>query len=596
MGTVYRGVHDETGELHAIKVLAPTYAHDPHFRGRFESEIKSLIQLDHENIVRLLSFGQQDGMLFFSMELVEGNSLYYMHKKGHRFDWREILSVARDVSKGLRHAHDRGIIHRDLKPGNLLMTVDEEGKSGHVKITDFGIAKRFGTSLNTGENVLGTMDFMSPEQAKGEPVTTKSDLYSLGTVMFTLLSGRPPFSANSVEESLRNLTRVPAPRISSMVPDVPRELDELIRQLMAKKPDQRIHTAQALLHRIDEVEATLRDHSEAKTMHPVVAPNETFDVKAPRTEENTNVRKSKGGRPQTENSVPNTIEHTDHGSDELDSATKVDYYNKVDDQIRKKHTSTEPEVEKTKGILPLAFALIAVLCLGGYGIYQAYQPPSAETLYAQIEKEADRPNKVLDEIDTFLKNYPDEERAPQVQELKKVGEAVRLYEGLCNTLTVRSGMKGENRLSTIESKFLEIVELSKTDPVRADTKMSAFVTVYGASDLEPGDKKCLDAAISYKIKIESDTRSKVLFDLSRIKSAMMAAGKRKDTDGAIPVYESIIELYGDVDWGVIEEADEGRALVAKAKAVLKALKAAKTKAAAEAAKKSDETSTTAGKQ
>ena len=200
MGTVYRGVHDETGELHAIKVLAPTYAHDPHFRGRFESEIKSLIQLDHENIVRLLSFGQQDGMLFFSMELVEGNSLYYMHKKGHRFDWRAILSVARDVSKGLRHAHDRGIIHRDLKPGNLLMTVDEEGKSGHVKITDFGIAKRFGTSLNTGENVLGTMDFMSPEQAKGEPVTTKSDLYSLGTVMFTLLSGRPPFSANSVEE------------------------------------------------------------------------------------------------------------------------------------------------------------------------------------------------------------------------------------------------------------------------------------------------------------------------------------------------------------------------------------------------------------
>ena len=86
MGTVYRGSHNDTGELHAVKVLAPTYAHDSHFRGRFESEIKALIQLNHPNIVRLLSHGQEDGMLFFSMELVEGNSLFHMQKNGHHFD------------------------------------------------------------------------------------------------------------------------------------------------------------------------------------------------------------------------------------------------------------------------------------------------------------------------------------------------------------------------------------------------------------------------------------------------------------------------------------------------------------------------------
>lgn len=582
MGTVYRGKHEETGEMHAVKVLAPTYAHDPHFRGRFESEIKALIQLNHPNIVRLLSYGQEDGMLFFAMELVEGNSLFNMQKKGHRFDWREILKIGRDVSLGLRHAHDRGIIHRDLKPGNLLMTVPADGEPGHVKITDFGIAKRFGTSLNTGENVLGTMDFMSPEQAKGEPVTFKSDIYSLGTVMFTLLSGKPPFTANSVEESLRNLTRVPAPRVSSMVPDVPSELDELIRRLMAKRPDKRIHTAQALLHQIDEVEAKLRDHSEAKTIHPVANPHDTFDVSAPRTEVNTEVGKKNKLKASTIGNEPQTVSHTQHG---VEGSSTVDYFNTVDDQLRKQHADNEPSVDKS-GILPIALALAGVLLLGAFGIYQAYKPPSAETLMAQIEENSDRPNKVLDEIGLFLELYPDEERAPKVEELQRIGKAVGLYNSLCNTLTVRSGIKGENRLTKIEKQFLDIVEISEDNPAQADAKMAAFVTIYESSELDPGDQKCVEAAKSYKIKLQNDARSKILFDLKRIKTAMDDAGKRTDPDSAIPIYESILELYGDLDWGQIPESDEGRALVAKAKAVLQAMIEAKEeaeKAAEEAA-------------
>ena len=574
MGTVYRGKHMETGELHAIKVLAPTYAHDPHFRGRFESEIKALIQLNHPNIVRLLSYGQEDGMLFFAMELVEGNSLFHMRKKGHRFDWREILKIGRDVSLGLRHAHDRGIIHRDLKPGNLLMTVPANGEPGHVKITDFGIAKRFGTSLNTGENVLGTMDFMSPEQAKGEPVTFKSDLYSLGTVMFTLLSGKPPFTANSVEESLRNLTRVPAPRVSSMVPDVPTELDELIRRLMAKQPDKRIHTAQALLHQIDEVESKLRDHSEAKTVHPVSNPHDTFDVGAPRTEVNTKIRESEQQKASTIGGEPETVTHTEHG---IDGSSTVDYFNTVDDQVGKPQVDDGPAVDK-RGMLPIVLALAGVLLLGAFGIYQAYKPPSAEALMAKIEENSDRPNKVLEEIGLFLKHYPDEERAPKVAELQKIGEAVGLYNSLCNTLTVRDGIKGESRLTIIEKQFLDIVAISEDNPAQADAKMAAFVTIHESSELDPGDQKCVDAARSYKIKLHNDARAKVLFDLKRIKTAMDDAGNLTDPDSAIKKYQSILELYGDVQWGRIPESDEGRALVAKAKAVLDAMVKAKEEA------------------
>ena len=260
MGTVYRGIHSQTGECHAVKVLAPQFADDSHFRGRFESEIEAMMKLDHPNIVRLLSHGQDAGNLFFSMELVQGKSLYDMQRGGHGFLWPECMSVAIDVCKGLKHAHDRGIIHRDLKPGNLLMTND-----GLVKITDFGIAKSYGGSHHTGTNILGTMDYMAPEQAKGESVTVRSDVYSLGTVLYTLMTGKPPFSANSMEESFRNLTRVPAPKLSSRIANVPTEVEDLLAKMMEKKPEKRIPTAQATLHRILAIQELLKGESQAKT-------------------------------------------------------------------------------------------------------------------------------------------------------------------------------------------------------------------------------------------------------------------------------------------------------------------------------------------
>ena len=142
-----------------------------------------------------------------------------------------------------------------------------DGSPAQVKLTDFGIAKRFGSSQNTGTNILGTMDFMSPEQARGEPVTARSDLYGLGAVLFTLLAGRPPFSGNSVEESLRNLTNVPAPSVTVSNPAVPKSIDDLIGKLMAKKPEARIPTALVLLHKISDIENELRDDASAQTSH-----------------------------------------------------------------------------------------------------------------------------------------------------------------------------------------------------------------------------------------------------------------------------------------------------------------------------------------
>ena len=583
MGTVYRGRHDESGEMHAVKVLASNFANEDHFRGRFESEIRALIKLDHANIVRIISYGQEDSQLFFSMELVEGDSLFQIQKKGHPFDWREILAIAKSVAKGLRHAHDRGIIHRDLKPGNLLMPIDEDGNQGEVKITDFGIAKRFGASQNTGDNVLGTMDFMSPEQAKGQPVTFRSDLYSLGTLMFTLLSGRPPFSANSVEESLRNLTRVPAPRISSVVPDVPPELDALIRKLMSKRPENRIQTAQALIYKIEEAEAVLLSSSQAKTSEINLddVREETFDLPQPSdvaTQVNTE-QHNKKSKLATNASVKNhdpTVDHTAANQQEggTSDATKVDYFNTVADQVRSVKSSDDSEVEdaNVRGMLPLLLGLLVVLGLAGFGIYQAYRPPSVESLYSSIDASVERPNNVMEEIELFIKLYPDDSRIDSVEELQRIGSAIQHYNRLTNKLSIRSNIAGENRLSDVESQFLEIVELAEDDAETALAKMAALITVHeNDPELTERDQACLTAVNGFRAKIVNDARTQLIQKLKKIRSAMDAAAANQDAAQAIPVYRSILELYQDVDWGRTSEGLEGQRLIAKAQAILKDL-------------------------
>jgi len=176
MGTVYAGVSLESGEDAAVKVLSAAMAREEGFRERFEAEIESLRKLSHPNIVKLFGFGEQDGHLFYSMELVDGHSLEEELQAGRTFDWRETTDLAIQVCRALKHAHDRGVIHRDIKPANLLLAAD-----GTVKLSDFGIAKLFGNSGMTADGgVLGTAEYMAPEQADGRPVTHRCDLYSLG--------------------------------------------------------------------------------------------------------------------------------------------------------------------------------------------------------------------------------------------------------------------------------------------------------------------------------------------------------------------------------------------------------------------------------
>ena len=196
MGFVYAAHHEDTADVVAVKMLSVGFEDDDNFRNRFSLEIETLKQLHHDGIVEIFGFGEQDGILFYSMELVDGPSLYETLKSEGPIAWRDVVRLTIEICHALKHAHDRGVIHRDLKPSNLIVS-----RSGSVKLVDFGIARLFGTAQLTADHaVVGTADYMSPEQAEGQRPTVRSDLYSLGAVMYALLSGKPPFSSPSIAQ------------------------------------------------------------------------------------------------------------------------------------------------------------------------------------------------------------------------------------------------------------------------------------------------------------------------------------------------------------------------------------------------------------
>jgi serine/threonine protein kinase len=240
-----------------VKVLASHLSEDAGLRRRFESEIDALKNLRHPGIVRLIAFGEQDEQPYFAMELVRGRSLEQLLRDGRRFTWRETIAKATEISRALKAAHDVGIVHRDLKPANLLIadvaqtaTTGPQALAGEtitVKLADFGIAKLFGGQSHTAHgHVVGTAEYMAPEQAMGKPLDHRADLYALGLVMYAMLTGAPPFRGGQLAELIDKQRRVVPPRVSTLVRDVPPELDELIARLLSKDPAQRPASALAL--------------------------------------------------------------------------------------------------------------------------------------------------------------------------------------------------------------------------------------------------------------------------------------------------------------------------------------------------------------
>lgn len=254
MGSVLRGEHAKSGLKVAIKVIAASLADQERFRRRFASEIETLKRLRHPNIVELIGYGEEHGRLFYAMELVDGETLQDRLRREKKLDTMRVIDICISIVAALKQAHDFGVIHRDLKPANVMLT-----KRNEVKLTDFGIAKIFGASDATAVGaVIGTADFMPPEQAEGKPVSGKSDLYSVGALAFASLTGRPPFVGKSLPEVLHAVRYEETPHVAKYAPDVPNELDELISHLLAKEPAKRPPTALVVLNRLKAMREGLK--------------------------------------------------------------------------------------------------------------------------------------------------------------------------------------------------------------------------------------------------------------------------------------------------------------------------------------------------
>ncbi len=219
----------------ALKILSAQLAQEPGFVARFHREIEALRKLQHPHIVQFYEAGEHQGCHYYAMEYIDGEPLDEVLRKRGRLPWEEVLDLALQLCPALKHAHDHGVIHRDIKLSNLILS-----PNGTVKLTDFGVAKVFATTRLTVTNaVVGTAEYLSPEQAAGKPVTLRSDLYSLGVVLYTLLTGRTPFQASSMMDMLHKhqFARFDPPK--EYIPDLPHDFNAIICQLLEKDPEKR---------------------------------------------------------------------------------------------------------------------------------------------------------------------------------------------------------------------------------------------------------------------------------------------------------------------------------------------------------------------
>ena len=229
MAVVYRARDTILGRDVALKVLKKEFAEDPDIRKRFSIESRAVAKLSHHNIVSVFDVGSEDGTDYIVMELIEGITLkQYLQRKGH-LSWEETIFFAEQVARALMHAHSRGIIHQDVKPQNVIILRD-----GTAKLTDFGIAS-FAAAQETRvvQEAIGSVHYISPEQAKGSKIDYRTDLYSLGVMMYEMLTGKLPFEGETaLQIVMQHINEVPIIP-SAFVPGIPKGMDDIVMHAMS---------------------------------------------------------------------------------------------------------------------------------------------------------------------------------------------------------------------------------------------------------------------------------------------------------------------------------------------------------------------------
>lgn len=618
MGTVYEAVHAKSKEPVAVKVIAANLAQHQRFRRRFDAEIQTLIKLKHPNIVQLIGFGEEKGLLFYSMEYVDGENLQQELRRSKTLPWERVVDLAIDVCSALKHAHDFGVIHRDLKPANLMIN-----SHGKLKLTDFGIARLFGASEVTVEgSVLGTADYMSPEQAEGKTVSIRSDLYSLGCICYTALAGRPPFIGKNIPEILFNVRYGTLTPLSNLAPQVPKELCGLIEEMLRKEPSMRPPTGLVVGNRLQSLRAgltkrakdlaadkteignlreltsiDLRDDTEIASVLPSMVPSDvtvvlsdTNKTKPSEPPKQLSDAKSNSNHsqepPKTQSSTSPSFSHSMAGPQDLtrEALSKSEF--EINDppsgiDLTAKTNFTEVgESDRRRSSIVIADAetstawnqwlsvagLIGVLIACAGTIFWFTRPPSADSLYLEISQAMNsaEDSQILEiepTAESFQALYPSDPRNTEVEVLLEEIDSLRTIKQLQRK--ARRG--GTDLLDPVEQAFLECIKYQEIDTEIAKRKLQAMAVVFRASEnLTSKQRIFVDQARRLAEQLEAESQPSRSPAIESIEEQMTWAEANLPASTRAEWLRGLIELFEEKPWA--------RELIESAKRKLEAIK------------------------
>ena len=598
MGTVYHGVHSKSNDSVAIKVIASNMAQHQRFRRRFDSEIQTLIKLKHPNIVQLIGFGEEKGMLFYSMEYVDGENIQQQLRREKKIGWERVVDIAIEVCSALKHAHDFGVIHRDLKPANLM--INSQGK---VKLTDFGIAKLFGAMDSTVEGaVLGTADFMPPEQAEGKPVSVRSDLYSLGSMCYAAIAGRAPFVGKNIPEILFNVRYGALKPLGSLEPSVPKELCDLIDELLRREPSMRPPTAFVVGNRLQSLRAGLATRAREKLSEKTdvrnlkemtsidmnddpslmqevksISPNDSTIAGATHHLPSKNVQRANESIPSIAGPDDNTrlapspsaFEFSEHPSG-IEHMGKTNFIEVQDDDRRR---SIMPVAEHDQ--MPAwtqwvsIGGLMATLIACAFGIYRFSLAPSANSLYQEIASamEATDDEQLLaiePTAELFKKLYPNDPLYADVDSLLREIDSLHSI----RQLQRKAKRSGTDQLDAIEQAFLECIKAQNIDTALAQRKLSALATVFSSNEkLTSRQRQIVELAKRMADKITNEVKPSRHPAIASLEEQMIWAEANLAPTTRAAWLKGFIELFEDKSWA--------RELIASARIKLSAIENAR---------------------
>ena len=445
MAVVYKARCHRLNRLVAIKILKDENLQDEDFRRRFHAEGQAVGMLSHPNIVSVYDVSTSGDADYIVMELIDGISLkQYMEMKGV-LNWKETLHFATQIAKGLEHAHSRGLVHRDIKPHNVMVL-----KNGSVRVTDFGIARVMSNSNTLTKETLGSVHYISPEQAKGSQVDNRSDLYSLGVVMYEMITGRTPFDGESpVSVAIQHIAGG-AVKPSVINPNIPKGLEQIILKAMAHDLQNRYASAGDMLADMDEFRKDPTIVFPAKKMTQPSAPV-TFMPNQPSTETNSRQNSSKSADDKTQVIKPVTEAAAKETAQKKKRQPKERDY--VDREISRGRIATAAVITLSIAVVVAVLIFLSLLLRGGETVpeIQRVEVPNLVGIDFEFVPKYDDLKVVMQ-----LQTYSDEYGAGKIIDQRPEGGEM-VDKGRTIYVTVSLGPKPE------DVKLKDLVGQPKTD-------------------------------------------------------------------------------------------------------------------------------------